>query len=1383
MKETLISLMKNILYSFIGFISKKFIKQINYYPNDRNKACFIFQENLFHQKQYPLNIRQIEFDSLNIDLLTKTITIDDISLSNDSETDISSQSKAPKKFVFRTFFTLLLTIFNFLFGRFINSIMKPLFAFIIRKIIKNTTIIINSINIDLKIPVNDQNEAIQLKTIVKSTNFILKKDFNFNATIESFQIELKNNESNKTIVMIEAPTLELMRKSMKSFTFDSKSAISIYFSIFDSSILIDLFKKAKTIKMDEIFAFKNHIKKRFEPDLDINIENMNFFIIKSNLPLLLLSITPNEIKYPFFRSDFETKIEIKFELKHLCHRTYNVISNFSTEITINNNNNNVDVIVSPIQTTLSAFLVREIFAAEIKDSLHSSLQHQYEKVFFQNDTKEVIKLTLIKKNSNDKYSIELESNIKKEIKEQEFESDVKVDFIHKNYYFSIDSLYSSIFLDKNIIVILTTKGGINTIHFSSPYLIRNRLSYDIEACFNDQNPLIIEKKKDQFIPCKINFNLSEKIKVAMLPSHSDYVYLDFKSQKPIKFIDRKNKIKYYSTYFLSFDSQKSICSITFMPFVIVTNYLPYDVHLKIKNITTLELKQRIPVDLSFVKGYKSDLEFILDFGDFAIGNKIIKKSRIENFKEEVFLFKNGEKIGQVIFKCSEKRKKNKTYFDLSIYSPLILENESNIPLSLHVSKCDRYKFIDKKILYNSETLMSNDYLIKLPIVYEKLTNVNWLDFKYLDGFSQMIPLQHERNNKIFLFLTLEKKEGNCNQSSIVTIQPYFKIHSDINETVKFLAFSKNKDAHQEFENICIKGDNVILGSNENGYFDIIVDGYQRCKDFNLFNLGSTVIRLAKKDNHESFLLIKLVVEKEKIGYCCNLSYPTKSSDISIKNKLSNMNIYVHQHYQPKLQDFEFHPIILYPDDESIFTKEQPFLANELKNKYNFNVSFGDDTKLHLLSFEEDCHSKRIDETSYLYDVENIDRENINITIYESSESCVDNENNKNRNATINYSILLYEIQLSYIDIEMHELFLLAMTYASLKVDKEIKFTIAGFALNDMYTASLSPVVLNGKESPFLDIEIDSKYPLKALMFDSILINFAPIQIFVDFVFVSDLIAAMKEIVNYVLQLKIKHNFLLKIFSTKKLSINKISLFLIPKSLPNRKFRFKHRDYYNLSSIKIPFLSKIKFDFNGINLLNIESSVIGFIRSISDNYKNQITFKKALSTLLNAITTTSTESKKFDDFLNNKLDLHSDFILEFPRRIPRCFPNGRILNIPTDLNSNYPDSYTFLQYFLQNHSKEEYGNEQLKELYNDYADNNKLAIFDNLIFIFSTNESIKIHYKEIRSISNSKEQMIIKSINKNYHFNCKTEQDAKSIANKVNYFIQKIKISEQFVANI
>lgn len=167
------------------------------------------------------------------------------------------------------------------------------------------------------------------------------------------------------------------------------------------------------------------------------------------------------------------------------------------------------------------------------------------------------------------------------------------------------------------------------------------------------------------------------------------------------------------------------------------------------------MKPGIFYDISYLKDFKKEQDFIFFFGENRFCDTVLLTKKIGKFKEEIILTKNGNQIGKVVFECFEIKHKNIKIFILKIYSPLAIRNSSSLPLALQMSKKITYNFVNDFIFYSSKSLMNFECLVDLPIVYDGLTNVNSTRFEYIGNLSQIIPLQHKKNNKINLFLLIE----------------------------------------------------------------------------------------------------------------------------------------------------------------------------------------------------------------------------------------------------------------------------------------------------------------------------------------------------------------------------------------------------------------------------------------------------------------------------------------------------------------------------------------------------------------------------------------------------------------------------------------------------
>ena len=391
---------------------------------------------------------------------------------------------------------------------------------------------------------------------------------------------------------------------------------------------------------------------------------------------------------------------------------------------------------------------------------------------------------------------------------------------------------------------------------------------------------------------------------------------------------------------------------------------------------------------------------------------------------------------------------------------------------------------------------------------------------------------------------------------------------------------------------------------------------------------------------------------------------------------------------------------------------------------------------------------------------------------------------------------------------MHELVLLELKNIDLNYENNtLKLMIEGFAIDDMYSSSPSPVVLNGKIAPFLAIKVVSTSPFKMLMFDEISIKINPIQAFIDSPFVCDLIAVAKEIGKYMNQLKFsslsssnsstsnnKKNFLMKIFSSKQIFIDKIYVDLMPLKLPGREFRFKHPDYFNTLRYLTKFEKKFKIDLEEMNVCYVEAPIIDFIKSTCDFYKNQFPKRKLASIAIEGfVRNENLIPKSFEDYLNMKQKIHDDKILEYPRRLPLAFLKGEFMKVPTFFFEKYPDINTKMQYRFQRfNNKIAYRDEQLHELYSDVKINNNdkkkyfIGIFDNYIFVYNEkteNDEFVISIKDnIKKIEIDNKIVTIKNgtFSKNF-FEFSDKKQASLFVNKIVSIQKKYNILDQIIS--
>ena len=155
---------------------------------------------------------------------------------------------------------------------------------------------------------------------------------------------------------------------------------------------------------------------------------MNIYIIKYNLPLLLLILKPKIInnqlyentntiilRYPLCKNIKENKIEVTLELKHLSQKNYNVIKPFTSIITISKSSLNVDI--EPIQITLTSFLFKDLFTVY---EYNTEIEKQRNLIFFTNLTGEEFRIYLQTKDNKEERYVDLEINSIKKVSKQKY---------------------------------------------------------------------------------------------------------------------------------------------------------------------------------------------------------------------------------------------------------------------------------------------------------------------------------------------------------------------------------------------------------------------------------------------------------------------------------------------------------------------------------------------------------------------------------------------------------------------------------------------------------------------------------------------------------------------------------------------------------------------------------------------------------------------------------------------------------------------------------------------------------------------------------------------------------------------------------------------------
>ncbi|KAK8860174.1 hypothetical protein M9Y10_011838 [Tritrichomonas musculus] len=925
--------------------------------------------------------------------------------------------------------------------------------------------------------------------------------------------------------------------------------VLITFSVFELYIIEQLIDKIKSLSMPKIYLSKKEVEMS-RRKFSICISTVKFILTQPNLPFLWLEIKPSIFKQSYNDLNGGEKI-IEYKIETLIkHANYSncgfdtVVDPFILTFQSKDNSNSAstNVTVSPMTFSVSSSFLKEIFIFRKKFEMIKSSSNDDSKIFqdeiiyFQNDTGLPIKLTLFKDglkkmmiNENDESD---ENNKEKNILDDDKpfrminfnpNYDLKVEFLDKTVYFSIKDLCFPIFFEGLAVAFIVADIGVQTIHFSSPYVIKNELPYDIEVFIGNDTIGAINSGDQKPIPINSSSSLSDGIRAAMTPIKTEISppvsILKYHSFTLLyKIIDNNTLRNLYTTIYVSVDPKKSISYITFLPNITFVNHLPANVKMTILNDSDdfgyggskieFNMKTGEEIDGSFIRTARSTITIKLNIEQFGESDPttiypfdttpvpfqfIIRNDYIEICKVAMMSIYSPEKM----------------VFQIIIFTPCVMYNETNIPLLINESKKDnkQYSFINKMLFYTPKGFFKKKKVTARALYPEKTySNVHPIDCMHVNTL-QTVLLPYFDDSSTFYQLSVITKEApvQFNHTTVVTLATTLSVFNHFNETVYFSPSETYK-----FVNSCLPNRKTsLIYSNAQSTFDVYVKGYRKCRDVALTNPTTTVFRLLSENENQPDFLIQLDLIKEKSGFCGHISYPALPTPTVITNMLSDKIIYAYQDIS------KTNPVIVKSMSTSLFAKEQPFadsLLNEIIICIDNEITFP-------VSFTSDVPPMKIYGSPYFYEVRTTKRGNQMIIVTDKNETNIDPDDDDNqiifddgqRKKIVN--VLVSKMQISFIDSLMHEICLLTLkniTFIDI-LKNSLKLTIDSIQLDDMYVASKSPVVLYSTSPNFLSATMMTHLPLSTHSFDSIEIKLAEIRVFADYAFISDLYAVIKEI--------------------------------------------------------------------------------------------------------------------------------------------------------------------------------------------------------------------------------------------------------------------------------
>lgn len=1200
----------------------------------------------------------------------------------------------------------------------------------------------------------------------------------------------------------------IIKKFSISFSNDiwTIEPIIVTFSVFEFHVIQLLVNEINSLKMPLIYSSKLEAELRRRKYV-VQLQQIDLILTQPCLPFITLEIKPSTFKQGYNDENGGEKLieyNVEMLLKHDNHSNYGIDTiidpfNISVNSKIVNHQTFTKAEISPINIAISPYILAEILQFKKKYSLYKSSNQPFldKIIFFQNDTGIPIRLFLKNAKSNKYEEFEIKLDTPFQINDYEWTEDIMVIFLNKPAIFCIKDLCFPIFYEKMAVVYLVADIGIQTIHFSSPYVIKNELSYSIDILIDDEYIGFVKPKSERAIPLTLLPQLTKGIQAAISPI-SAVISPPMKFKRPnqeaklYKFVDSQNERNYYSSVIFQTDPQRSICYFTFLPYVTYTNQLPVPVSLTLLNKydVSYHLETGQSIDVSFLKDKKSRLKIKVSVEPFG-----------ESEPTEVFTFSNSSTPSKISIKRNKEEKckiavmtdftKKLNTYQIAIFAPCVMYNKTGALLSMKDSKDVFYPFINNMCFYTPD-----EYPKKVPlrILMREVTRLNSADINLIDAKAiQTFSLPLISNDNVFLLLSAVKVITPFESTTHFELMVHFMVFNHLNTSV-YLTPS-NTDESKQLINHCQPNKKVpIVFANLDGKFTFSIEGYENCLNVDLLNQTTTVFRLLSKKQNVPDFFIQLDVLKEENGFCGHLSYPTFPSPTVITNMISNQVITIDQ----KRSSNKKYPMLVNSMSTSLFAKPQPFVDRDENT-----VVIGIKTIETVVCFTTDVEPQAIPNSNYFYEVRTTNRGDKMIIIGDQDSFLSISEQSlfKKADQTPLLNVHLNKIEISFIDNYMHELFIIVIKNIifKLKPQKSIKFIVDSFHVNDMFIASKSPVVVCEEELNFFTLKLKSNLPLKMHSFESIDIKIAPIHIFVDIKFILDICFALNgflenfkfEVNQIKTRKEVDENKLRRFsfYSVKKLMISPIRFeftFVKSKGRLNRVPLPQKKNFILSLLIKNVFYIPLEThkEFTGIKMHHIRAPIHNFINSLMICYLNQVTqadiynlvfrdsslFNLSMTeNFLDFIDDIFNDSNSNANSANSSSSNKANRIIAKPERIPRAFPLNRIVSASSGLNNDPKNNYCYSRYSLaQFVFQKTHPYESLLSLVDSKSnhENRVLVIFNHYIVVLSDNlQFVKMELKidDLLSISHHANLLFMThKNNQKINFVCEDDHEARLI---------------------
>ncbi|OHT13938.1 hypothetical protein TRFO_15841 [Tritrichomonas foetus] len=607
---------------------------------------------------------------------------------------------------------------------------------------------------------------------------------------------------------------------------------------------------------------------------------------------------------------------------------------------------------------------------------------------------------------------------------------------------------------------------------------------------------------------------------------------------------------------LSFKKQGLATHIIAKSLYLIRNHLPFQVICTFiskgrVSTVTADIDSKTTMDLC-LHSHHLGIEFTVCVNPLGISRTIVTNQLPQN---EVISY------GNLAFCVRFFYSNNKKQFIFDLYSPVIIENRTNLPLYLSDND-NLFRLEDSNFPHDELSTEQNKWPTYSSInTYKSLSLSTQEDgpFVPLPQLSQNVNLDISKNIMYPAFIK-------CSRIDIYTtefiIYPRLQIVNHLSYDLKFIYKGG------EF-NVESKSSQIVIKSNPNLTFSISALDFQKIDYFSFQNQISTVFRFANEDEQSN---VHLTIDKNKNGLIiANFDEAHLPAPFVIVNNLHNYPIYAQQ-------SEHFMPMRIPANSTSMFPFDSPFSEP--------SVMITVAGKSQLVPLHHEIRSTqfpfKIGSEKIFADLIILSR-GVQALIIGYHPYTIEQRN-------ITFNVLINTISISFFTENLEEFLLVTAKSMIYKMYKNsFNFTLESLQIDDQMSSNKSAVILksstinhvnskNSENNAYIDNKVNRiPFVNAALTFDSNLLNtqsfkllVQPFDIQFDPTFIHDLIAYLIQF-SSIKELKKTLQIPNSVLCLQNFTIHPILTNVSCRYLPNRQI---HIFNSNNESKTTSFLTKV-----------------------------------------------------------------------------------------------------------------------------------------------------------------------------------------------------------------